>query len=95
MTFKILYPHKLEKELKQAGKKFLRSIPWELIKDHEAQAYKNHSQTLSRLNERGGLDPVEMYAVMNNLLWNKVKLSPLECLEWIEEQVQLHEKYTK
>lgn len=44
-----------------------RSIPWDLIAPHEEQAQINHSQSLQRLAERGGLSPLEMYCVMNHL----------------------------
>lgn len=43
------------------------SVPWDLIAPHEAQAMRNHgNQTLRRLAQRGGLDPVEMYAVLTD-----------------------------
>lgn len=86
-TFSILYHHAMEKELKKEGRTILRSIPWEMIQDHERQAQYNHSQSLDRLNSRGGLDPVEMYAVINDLKWRDVKLTPRACLAWIEDQV--------
>lgn len=41
-------------------------ILWSVIEHHEAQAQRNHSQTLERLAERGGLDPLEALAVMTN-----------------------------
>lgn len=41
-----------------------RSIPWERVAAHEAQALRNHDQTLGRLAERGGLDPVELWLVV-------------------------------
>ncbi len=33
----------------------------------ESRANKNHGQTLKGLNERGGLDPVELIAIMRNI----------------------------
>ncbi len=39
-------------------------IPWGLIAPHEKQAVKNHSQTLERLAQRGGLGWVEALAVL-------------------------------
>ena len=33
---------------------------------HESQAIENHSQTLERLAERGGLHPIEMACVLEN-----------------------------
>ncbi len=49
-------------------------IPWEVIAPHEAQAYKNHGQSLERLASRGGLSYREMYAVLRNKefdSWNR------------------------
>ena len=42
------------------------SIPWRLLESDacEAQAQDNHSQTLERLAERGGLGPCELLAVL-------------------------------
>ena len=41
-------------------------IPWEVIAPHEAQAHKNHSQSLERLAARGGLSYREMYAMLRD-----------------------------
>lgn len=48
------------------------SIPWLLIAPHEPQAYHNHSQSLKRLAERGGLCPSELYAVLTDQDWRSV-----------------------
>ena len=40
-------------------------IPWDMIAPHEAQALKNHGQTIARLAERGGLSAAEAVAVLN------------------------------
>lgn len=42
-------------------------IPWRVVEPHEQQAQTNHGQTLARLAERGGLDPVELAAVLQDL----------------------------
>lgn len=48
----------------------LRSeIPWEMIAPHEGQALINHHQSLARLAERGGLDPREAVAVIEDRRW--------------------------
>jgi len=44
-------------------------IPWSLIAPHEAQAQKNHDQSLSRLAARGGLSWCEMAAVLDDRSW--------------------------
>jgi hypothetical protein len=45
------------------------SIPWGLIAPHEAQAQRNHGQSLKRLAERGGLSASEAVAVLENRPW--------------------------
>lgn len=37
------------------------SLPWSTVEPWRAQAETNHSQTLERLNERGGLAPEELW----------------------------------
>lgn len=44
-------------------------FPWELILPHEAQAQKNHYQSLAQLRARGGLSPCEMIAIMEDRPW--------------------------
>ena len=43
-----------------------KSVPWFLVGKHAQQAIKNHGQTLERLAERGGLDPMELWCVVHN-----------------------------
>ena len=50
----------------------LEWVPWWLIESHEAQAQKNHSQTLRRLAERGGLCPSELVAVLEDRDWSEM-----------------------
>lgn len=45
----------------------VQAVPMEYAKQFERQAMSNHMQTITRLNERGGLDPVEFYLVANGL----------------------------
>ena len=44
----------------------LQAIPWTLMAPHYQQARNNHSQTLKRLAERGGLSPIEAVAVLED-----------------------------
>ena len=47
-------------------------ILWSLVAPHEARAYKNHYQSLERLNARGGLSPRELYCVLNDVgFWDQ------------------------
>lgn len=86
--FKILYPVALEKKLKQEGLSKIHFVDWSLISDHEAQAQRNHGQSLETLNNRGGLAPTEFYAVVNNLLYRDVKMTEYECFIWISEKIK-------
>lgn len=47
-------------------------IPYNIIAPHEAQAIKNHGQTLQRLAERGGLDWTEALAILNDKTWGEM-----------------------
>lgn len=47
-------------------------VPWSVIKSHEAQAQKNHSQSLTRLNERGGLSVCEAVAILEDRRWREM-----------------------
>lgn len=46
------------------------SVPWRLVAPHAARAQVNHSQTLERLAERGGLAPDELWCVVHEASWN-------------------------
>lgn len=43
-----------------------RTVPWDFLRPHEQQALDNHSQSLAKLAERGGLGPAEMLAVVED-----------------------------
>lgn len=51
----------------------LTTVPWAFLAPHERQAFSNHSQTLKRLNERGGLCWSEMLAVLEDRAWEPIK----------------------
>jgi hypothetical protein len=48
------------------------AIPWGLIAPHARQAWENHTQTLERLAQRGGLSRCEAVAVLENRPWRKM-----------------------
>lgn len=52
-------------------------IPYNIIAPHEAQAIKNHRQTLQRLAERGGLGWTEILAVLMDKTWKEMGWSDL------------------
>ncbi len=41
-----------------------KTIPWNILEPYENQALKNHTQSLKILAERGGLDPIEVMAII-------------------------------
>ena len=49
-----------------------RYVPWSLLAPHEAQAYRNHSQSLATLASRGGLSWGEMLAVITGQRWSAI-----------------------
>ena len=49
-----------------------KSVPWQMLAPHEDQAVSNHSQSLNRLAQRGGLSPCEMLAVLEDRCWHKM-----------------------
>ncbi len=70
-------------KMRKAGIGFLMvGVPWAMIEPHEKQAYKNHSQTLKRLAERGGLAASEAVALLEDRDWTR--------LEEAHAQAQLH-----
>jgi len=47
----------------------LTDVPWEFVAEHERQALSNHSQTVNRLAERGGLSLWELWCVVHDCAW--------------------------
>lgn len=74
--FPVLFGYRLEEEIRAARRDGLQSlvigIPWEVLEPHEAQAQRNHSQTLKRLAERGGLGADEAVAVIENRQYRRM-----------------------
>ena len=61
-----------------------RTVPWELVRDHDKQAQSNHSQTLERLAQRGGLSPLELWCVVNDMKWHqKGDMTEAKAIEWL------------
>lgn len=68
--FPILFSYKIKEEIAAVrdanGTSVVIALPWLMVKEHEPQALRNHSQTVQRLAERGGLSAPEMCAVLEN-----------------------------
>ncbi len=59
-------------------------VPWSLIAPYEAQAQRNHSQTLKRLAERGGLSICEAMAVMSSAEYEKRPIAKPTVEDWLD-----------
>lgn len=46
------------------------TVPWDFLAPHEAQAKRNHSQSLEELARRGGLGPDEMLDIVCGHKWS-------------------------
>ena len=71
----------------------IKTLPWDMLSMHEAQAERNHGQTLQRLAERGGLSPQEALAVMLDSGWSAVRhMKVAEAEDWLLQMVEVFEK---
>lgn len=59
------------------GATLLSEIPFAMIAPHEAQAQRNHGQSLERLAQRGGLAPSEALDIIEGRRWGSAKV----CIE--------------
>ncbi len=55
------------------GATLMSEIPFAMIAPHEAQAQRNHGQSLNRLAERGGLAVSEAIDIMRGKGWGDSK----------------------
>lgn len=69
--FPVLFSISCREELRALDcPKFIR---WDALSD--GWAYQNHSQTLERLAQRGGLDPTELVANLERREWKNMSLA--------------------
>ena len=64
----------------------IKSIPMRLLQPYEEQALRNHSQSLQRLAERGGMDSSEFLGMVSGLRWSLLKVRPddeAELIKWV------------
>ncbi len=59
------------------GSTLLSEIPFAMLVPHEQQALANHSQTLERLAQRGGLSHSEAIDILEGRRWGSAK----HCIE--------------
>ena len=60
-------------------------IPWDMLTPHEAQAQQNHSQTLERLAQRGGLAACEAVWILQDrsIDWDELRAKTNE--DWVKQ----------
>ncbi|QKF52772.1 hypothetical protein [Pseudomonas graminis] len=51
----------------------IKQIPMRLLQPFEKQALRNHSQSLQRLAERGGMNACEILGIIQGLSWSQLK----------------------
>lgn len=92
-TFPVLWGYSVKehvKELQQAKVTFMPlCIPWSMLAPHEKQAQMNHSQTLARLAERGGLSPCEALAILDDRAWRRMPITK-SCAELSDRILAYH-----
>lgn len=67
----------------------IAQVPMFYVAQFERQAQINHSQSVTRLAERGGLTPKELYGVVHGLSYRQTKLTETECIEWLVKEAGL------
>lgn len=67
-------------------------VPWSFVEPHRERALANHSQTLERLNERGGLAPEELWCLVNDKPLRCIReVTELGAAEWLRGALDAHE----
>jgi hypothetical protein len=86
--FPIQMPTRLSEQLEvqRAGFASLRAIPWDMIGPHEAQAERNHDQSLKTLARRCGLSACEAVAILEDREWRAMPL--IESYEKLDGMVR-------
>ena len=54
------------------------SVPWDAVEPHRKQAEKNHFQTLEQLAGRGGLSWKELYFVLTDSPFQRLKYEQVD-----------------
>lgn len=65
----------LESGRYRVPRSYPRAVPWDVVAAHEKQAWHNHSQSLKRLADRGGLGWSELELVLLDQAWDGLAFS--------------------
>ncbi len=66
LMFPVLWPYQRAEKKRVQDLDCPHEVPWRMLAAYEEQAERYTAQSLARLAERGGLDPSEMVAVLEN-----------------------------
>lgn len=85
MAYPVLFGQTTEfYEARRNGTPYPCGVPDSLIDGHDKQAQSNHSQTLERLSQRGGLSPLELWCVAHDKKWHeKGDMTEAKAIEWL------------
>ena len=66
-----------------------RFVPWSFVAPHEANALRNHGQSLEKLATRGGLSPVEIWAIVHDARWRVFEepIAYVDAIVWLKEAI--------
>ncbi|WP_062390790.1 hypothetical protein [Pseudomonas abietaniphila] len=67
----------------------IKQVPMQLLRPYEEQALRNHSQSLQRLAERGGMNACEILGIIRGLRWSQLKHHPddeANLIKWVAAQ---------
>jgi hypothetical protein len=68
----------------------LTSVPWWLAETARGQLRRNHSQTVERLAERGGLGVVELAGALTGRSWSQLRdLTETQALAVIRRRLEV------
>jgi hypothetical protein len=67
----------------------IKQISMKLLQPYEEQALRNHSQSLQRLAERGGMNACEILGIIRGLRWSQLKNHPddeANLIKWVAKK---------
>jgi hypothetical protein len=78
---------------RELREKWPRDVPWSFVETFREQAEANHSQTLERLAQRGGLCPSEMWLAahgqpLSRFRRNAEPPSEEACGQWLIDEMR-------
>lgn len=79
------FPILAARECVERGQEYPASVSWNFVAPFAKQAELNHNQTLTRLAERGGLSPGELWCIANG---KRLKdwLGDKKAIEWLKNE---------